>query len=121
MKLSNLLPHSQAESSFPHPVDPVLLDALTFFNYYLVMRATITSKGQITIPVRIREKLDLKAGDVLEFDEEAACLKGHKVFDPEAMYAVIGCRADIRPDVTSTELLEELRGPAEPGEDADGD
>ena len=81
--------------------------------YHDFMRATITSKGQITIPVRIREKLDLRPGDILEFDEDAACLTGHKVFDPEAMYATIGCRKDVRPGVTSAELLDELRGTAE--------
>lgn len=29
--------------------------------------ATITSKGQVTIPKRIREKLDLQEGEQLEF------------------------------------------------------
>jgi antitoxin PrlF len=32
-------------------------------------RATITSKGQITIPVRIRAALGLEAGDAVEFVE----------------------------------------------------
>jgi len=31
--------------------------------------ATITSKGQITIPVRVREKLGLEPGDRIEFVE----------------------------------------------------
>ncbi|MFH5831503.1 AbrB/MazE/SpoVT family DNA-binding domain-containing protein [Halalkalibaculum sp. DA3122] len=30
-------------------------------------QATVTSKGQITIPKRIREKLNLKAGDNVNF------------------------------------------------------
>lgn len=29
--------------------------------------ATVTSKGQITIPIEIRAKLDLKAGDRIDF------------------------------------------------------
>ncbi|MGF1668945.1 MAG: AbrB/MazE/SpoVT family DNA-binding domain-containing protein [Balneolaceae bacterium] len=32
--------------------------------------AIITSKGQVTIPKPIRDKLDLQAGDVLNFDIE---------------------------------------------------
>jgi AbrB family looped-hinge helix DNA binding protein len=39
------------------------------------MKATITSKGQITIPARLRPRLNLKAGQVLEFDESAPYLK----------------------------------------------
>ena len=34
------------------------------------MNATITSKGQVTIPAAIRERLGLKQGDQLEFTEE---------------------------------------------------
>lgn len=33
----------------------------------LTETATITSKGQVTIPKRIREQLQLEAGDQLEF------------------------------------------------------
>ena len=31
----------------------------------------MTSKGQITIPIKLRNKLGLKTGTVLEFDENA--------------------------------------------------
>ena len=31
------------------------------------MRATITSKGQVTIPAKIREALDLHEGDKIDF------------------------------------------------------
>lgn len=37
--------------------------------------ATITSKGQITIPKKIREKLGLKPGDKIEFEVEKGDLK----------------------------------------------
>jgi AbrB family looped-hinge helix DNA binding protein len=55
------------------------------------MKATITSKGQITIPAKVRRKLNLKTGQVLEFDEQAPYLKATRVFDPAEMYATIGC------------------------------
>ena len=32
--------------------------------------ATVTSKGQITVPVRIREKLGLRPGSKIVFDEQ---------------------------------------------------
>jgi len=35
-----------------------------------MITATITSKGQITIPKDIREQLDLHAGDKIRFIEE---------------------------------------------------
>ncbi len=86
------------------------------------MKSTITSKGQITIPIKIRRKLSLKPGQVLEFDENAAYLKATKVFDPREMYKIIGCcrRASRR---TAKQWLDETRGPVEiPGEkDADRD
>jgi AbrB family looped-hinge helix DNA binding protein len=34
--------------------------------------ATITSKGQVTIPKKIRDKLGLKPGDMLNFELESA-------------------------------------------------
>lgn len=43
------------------------------------MTATITSKGQITIPLRVRQKFNLKTGDQLEFDETAPVLTARRV------------------------------------------
>ncbi len=43
------------------------------------MTATITSKGQITIPLAIRQRLNLSAGDELEFDEASPVLTAHRV------------------------------------------
>ena len=45
------------------------------------MTVTITSKGQITIPLRLRERLHLKVGDQLDFDETAPVLLARRVVD----------------------------------------
>jgi len=55
------------------------------------MKATITSKGQITIPVRVRNRLNLKPGDVLEFDESAPYLLARVDFSEQEMRAALGC------------------------------
>src|SRR6185295_18917297 len=68
-----------------------LLVSLTPPHYTSGMKATLTSKGQITIPTAIRRRLGLHAGQVLEFDEEAPYILAVPVFDEEAMRAVIGC------------------------------
>ena len=42
------------------------------------MAATVTSKGQVTIPKRVRDQLGLKAGSKVEF----VLVKGHVVLEP---------------------------------------
>jgi AbrB family looped-hinge helix DNA binding protein len=77
------------------------------------MKATMTSKGQITIPLPIRRKLHLRAGTVLEFDEKADHLKARKSFDPERMRSVLGIGKKELASKSTLEWIEELRGPVE--------
>ena len=77
------------------------------------MKATVTSKGQITIPLPIRHRLKLRTGTVLEFDEEADCLKAVRAVDPERMRSAIGLAREALAAKTTLEWLDELRGPVE--------
>lgn len=83
------------------------------------MKAKITSKGQITIPRAIRERLHLRPGDVLDFDENASILQAHRVIEPEEWERRLASAREswngsAFPRSRNTqELLEELRGPVE--------
>ncbi len=81
------------------------------------MKATLTSKGQITIPVGIRSRLHLKPGDVLEFDENAPFMKATKTI-PSAAWEHFGAQwADPWPGQGVEAVLDDLRGPVElPGD-----
>ena len=77
------------------------------------MRATLTSKGQITIPVRVRNRLHHKPGDVLEFDETAPYLKATKTIPPEAWEQFGKAADDPWENMSVLEIMDELRGPVE--------
>ncbi|MDA7509782.1 AbrB/MazE/SpoVT family DNA-binding domain-containing protein [Verrucomicrobia bacterium] len=76
------------------------------------MKSTLTSKGQLTIPKSIRDRMGLKAGDVLEFDEQVTYLKAQRVFDEKQMRSVVGIgRKD--DGISSKEHLDDMRGTVE--------
>ncbi len=72
----------------------------------------MNGKGQITIPVKIRQKLGLEAGAVLEFDEDASFLKARHVFDEKKARAALGCAKDALPGHTAESWLSATRGRA---------
>jgi AbrB family looped-hinge helix DNA binding protein len=77
------------------------------------MKATMTSKGQITIPARIRRKLGLNTGTVLNFDEAADHLKATKAADLNRMRSAIGIARKPLARKSTAGWLEELRGSVE--------
>ena len=81
--------------------------------YFAGMKATVTSKGQITIPLAIRRRLNLQPGTILDFDEKATCLKATKYHNLESMRSVVGCAKDQMPGISSAQWLEATRGPVE--------
>jgi AbrB family looped-hinge helix DNA binding protein len=75
------------------------------------MKATVTSKGQITIPGPIRRKLHLRRGSVLEFDEKADHLRAVPCGSPERIRRVIGIAAKELAGKSTREWIDDLRGP----------
>ncbi len=73
------------------------------------MKSTISSKGQITVPAEVRERLGLRAGTVVEFEvrEGGAFLrKGHSGEHPvDRLYGRLKLEKPV------DELIDETRGP----------
>jgi len=89
------------------------------------MIATITSKGQITIPLAIRERLGLKTGDQIDFDEEAPILVGRRAVDKKQWESALGDwrKASAKAlqghpweTASASEIIDELRGGAFEGD-----
>jgi AbrB family looped-hinge helix DNA binding protein len=71
------------------------------------MKARVSEKGQVTIPKLLRDRLGIRPGEALDFEEEHGRLVATKVIarDPiDAIYGVLTLPAP------TDRLLDELRG-----------
>ena len=74
------------------------------------MKAVVSEKGQVTIPKRLRDRLGIRPGQLLEFDEEGGNLVARKatVHNPvDAVYGIIDLSRG------TDAFLAELRGEIE--------
>lgn len=59
-------------------------------SYSLSMKSTVSEKGQVTIPKRLRERLGIRPGQVLDFDEDRGRLVATKVSTRDAVDELYG-------------------------------
>ncbi len=71
------------------------------------MKATVSEKGQVTIPKALRERLGIRPGQVLEFTDDHGRLLAVKAAERDPVDAVYGILKLGRP---TDELIEEMRG-----------
>jgi antitoxin PrlF len=72
-------------------------------------KTRITSKGQVTVPKQVRERLGLRPGDELEFIEEHGVYRLKKCLPPNPLKKYRGylkALAGLNPD----EVVQDMRG-----------
>jgi len=69
-------------------------------------KATIQERGQVTIPKKIRDRLGLKPGSVLDFREETGRLVAEKVESGDPIDAIYGLAGSGR---RTQDVLKSLR------------
>ncbi|MBI4282039.1 MAG: AbrB/MazE/SpoVT family DNA-binding domain-containing protein [Chloroflexi bacterium] len=72
-------------------------------------KTRITTKGQVTVPKEVRERLGLRPGDELEFIEEDGVYRLRKRTDPEVFTKYRGYLKEWAGQ-GSDDLVREMRG-----------
>ena len=70
----------------------------------------MSEKGQVTIPKKLRDRLGIMPGDILEFEEDDGRLIGRRISYEERIAPWVG-RFHSTQDVD--EFIDEIRGPFE--------
>ena len=79
-------------------------------SYYFSMKTTVSERGQVTIPKRLRERLGIRPGQVLEVLEERGRVVMTKRIAEDAWSSVVGI---LNSGQTTDEMIEEMRGPVD--------
>ncbi|MGH8964925.1 MAG: AbrB/MazE/SpoVT family DNA-binding domain-containing protein [Actinomycetes bacterium] len=79
-------------------------------SYRVSMRAVVSEKGQVTIPKQLRDRLGIRPGEVLEFEEDGGRLVAVKQRRRAPLDSVYGILQVSNP---TDELITQLRGPAD--------
>lgn len=77
------------------------------------MKATVSEKGQVTIPKKLRERLGIRPGAVLEMVEDHGRIVATKTHPIDPVAAVSGI---LSPEPGSDEFVDSVRGEVLPGE-----
>jgi antitoxin PrlF len=83
------------------------IDGLGMYSYTQSMKSIVGERGQVTIPKRLRDRLGIRQGDRLEFEEDQGRLIAVKAEQQDAVDAVYGKLRLGRP---TDQLVERLRG-----------
>ena len=75
------------------------------------MKAIVSEKGQVTIPKTLRQRLGIRAGQVLEFTEEEGRLIAKKAAIDDPVNSVTGV---IKTKLTTNQMMTLLRGKKRP-------
>ena len=75
------------------------------------MKATVSEKGQVTIPKPLRERLGIRPGEILDFEEEAGSLIARKATPVDPVDAVYGI---LRLGEPVDLFLDRIRGAVDP-------
>lgn len=77
------------------------------------MKGLVTSKGQVTIPKKLRDQFGIQAGAQVDFMAAGDGIRLRKVVDRGRQLGILGCLKKELAGRSVLELLDELRGPAE--------
>ncbi len=78
------------------------------------MKTTVSEKGQVTIPKKLRDRLGIRPGVVLDFVEDNGRLVATKAEAEDVVAAVSGLLSG--QELTTDQFIESIRGGVLPGE-----